>query len=60
MVDVEITFFDTNKGIYASGVYRSDLFSSETIERFMTNLPCALERFATDPQTRIAHHLAPI
>jgi non-ribosomal peptide synthetase component F len=54
MVDVEVTFFDTAKGIYASGVYRADLFTADTMERFMGNLRSAAERFVSNLHAPLA------
>ena len=45
MVDVEVTFFDTDEGIYALGVYRADLFEAETMERLTQDLRLAAEEF---------------
>ena len=49
MVDVETSFFDTEKGIYASGVYRADLFTPQTIERFMDELSLVARQFVQNP-----------
>lgn len=54
MVDVEVTFFDTEEGIYASGVYRADRFSDRTMVRFMRNLRSATEELIGDPQAKIS------
>jgi hypothetical protein len=53
-VDVEVSFFDTAEGIYASGVYRADLFEAGTWERFMHELHSASEEFVRDPRVRVA------
>jgi hypothetical protein len=49
LVDVEITVFDTSQGIYASGVYRADLFTPRTMQRFMESLRSSAEHLAQDP-----------
>lgn len=49
LVDVEITLFDTSQGIYASGAYRADLFTSHTMQRFMEVLRSTAEQLAQDP-----------
>jgi non-ribosomal peptide synthetase component F len=54
MTAVEVTFFDTAEGLYASGSYRADRFTTETMERFMADLRAAAERFVRDPDAPIA------
>ena len=54
MVDVEVTFFDTPRGIYASGVYRADLFSPRTMELFIANLRAAAKDFLYNPEAQVA------
>ena len=53
MTAVEVTFFDTPKGINAFGVYRTDLFTQNSMERFMQDLRTAAEQFVNNPQERI-------
>jgi hypothetical protein len=53
MVAVEVTCFDTSKGIYASGVYRADLFTPETMERFMVELRSTAQQFVRDPLSAV-------
>lgn len=52
-VAVEVTFFDTPGGIYASGVYRADLFAASTMERFMADLRSTAEHFIGHPDARV-------
>jgi hypothetical protein len=54
VVDVEMTFFDTDDGIYALGVYRADLFTADTMERFVTDLRSAAAEFVRDRNASIA------
>lgn len=49
VVAVELSCFDTAEGIYASGVYRADLFMPQTIERFMDELTLVAEQFVQSP-----------
>jgi non-ribosomal peptide synthetase component F len=51
MVDVELTFFDASQGIYASGVYRADLFTQAAMDRFMVYLRSTAEACLRDPDT---------
>lgn len=53
MVNVEMTFFDTPEGIYASGVYRADRFSPAVMEQFVADLRSAAEGFVRDPQALV-------
>jgi hypothetical protein len=52
-VDVEVSFFDTTDGIYASGVYRADRFTSNTMARFMGDLQSAAEQFVRNPHAPV-------
>jgi hypothetical protein len=54
MVDVELTFFDTSQGIYASGVYRADLFTQATMDRFMHQLRTIAAECLQDPDARVS------
>ena len=54
LVDVEITFYDTPQGIYASGVYRADLFTTDTMQRFMEALRETADQLAKDPRVPMA------
>lgn len=54
MVDVEVSFFDTAKGIFASGVYRANRFTPSTMERFMEELHSAVEFFVRNPDALLA------
>jgi hypothetical protein len=51
MVDVELAFYDTSRGIYASGLYRADLFTRAAIDRFMVDLHSMAEACLQDPDT---------
>jgi Condensation domain len=53
MVDVDLTFFDTPQGIYASGVYRADRFSSDTMAEFMSEVQSAARLLVHNPQARL-------
>ena len=53
MVDVDLTFFDTDQGIYAQGVYRADRFLPTTIERLMRTLLSATELFVRNPRSSL-------
>ncbi|HEY6925498.1 MAG TPA: condensation domain-containing protein [Steroidobacteraceae bacterium] len=53
-VAVEISFFDSGQGIYASGVYRADLFSGSTMQRFMQTLRVTAEEFVREPNALVA------
>jgi Condensation domain len=59
MVAVEVTFFDTEQGIYASGAFRADLFAAGAMERFMEELQSAAEEFVRNPHARLAVMPAP-
>lgn len=54
VVAVETTFFDTPRGVFASGVYRSDLFSAPTMERFLGELQATVRQLVRDPSVRIS------
>jgi acyl carrier protein len=54
MVAVEVSFFDTPNGVYASGVYRSDMFSRDTMQRFITELRRASQCFVENPDAQFA------
>jgi hypothetical protein len=54
IVDVDLTFFDTDQGIYAQGVYRADRFAPTTMERLLSNLHCATEFFVRNPASAVA------
>jgi hypothetical protein len=54
MVDVDMTFFDTPKGIYAAGLYRADLFTTDTMDRFVSDLRSAAELFIRRPGAPIS------
>jgi hypothetical protein len=54
MVAVELSVFDTLGGIYASGVYRADLFSPDTMDGFVAELRDVASRCVREPDTGIA------
>jgi Condensation domain len=54
MVDVDITFFDTPKGLYAGGVYRADLFRKATMERLMGDLRSSAAVLLGNPAVSLA------
>ena len=54
MVDVELTFFDTSEGIYASGVYRADLFTQAAMDRFMHELRSTAQECVRHPDVRVS------
>lgn len=54
MVDVDMTFFDTPEGIYAAGLYRADLFTAGTMNRFVSDLRSAAELFIRTPDAPIS------
>ena len=54
MVDVEMTFIDTEDGIHALGVYRADRFSSHVMEEFLQTFQLAVQKFVRDPHSSIA------
>jgi hypothetical protein len=54
MVDMEMSFFDTDRGIYASGVYRADRFTPGTMERLMSELKLTTEQLVQNPDAPIA------
>jgi non-ribosomal peptide synthetase component F len=47
---VELTVFDTKDGVECHGVYRADLFTSDTIAQFIRELRSTAEEFVRDPQ----------
>jgi hypothetical protein len=53
LVAVEVTFFDTAQGIYASGVYRADLFAPNTMESFMEELHSATKELIRTPHSKL-------
>ena len=57
MVDVEVSFFDTDEGIHALGVYRADLFTAEAMERFIQELRSAAAEFVRDRHASIAQDI---
>lgn len=50
--DILLNFQDTDSGISASGFYRADLFSSETMQRFARELQVVAERAVRSPRAR--------
>ena len=53
MATLEITFFDTLQDVYASGVYRTDVFTAERVETFMDQLEVAIALFLRDPRANV-------
>jgi Condensation domain len=45
LTDVQVTFFDTGRGIYLSGVYRADRFVHSTMMRFIDDIRLASIEF---------------
>lgn len=54
MTAAEVTVFDTATGLHAFGSYRTDIFTVDTMGRFMTNLRWAADFFVHNPDARIA------
>jgi hypothetical protein len=54
LVDVEVTFFDTDEGIYALGVYRADRFSGDAMEEFIQELRSAAKEFVQNRDALVA------
>jgi len=54
LVDVEVNFFDAEEGIRACGFYRAELFTSDTIERFLHTVRSAAQQFVQNPNIPLA------
>jgi hypothetical protein len=54
VVSVELTCFDTSSGIYASGVYRADLYTQRAMDEFLHEFQAVAEQVVGNPQAPIA------
>jgi hypothetical protein len=57
--DIALDFLDTDQGIRGWGAYRADLFSRETMQRFVSHFQSIAEQAVRDPQTRLSSFLLP-
>jgi hypothetical protein len=53
ITDIALILFDSVEGICATGTYRADLFTANTIERFVKDLRACLEQVVHSPGDRM-------
>lgn len=58
VVDLEITFFESEGTVNSLAIYRADLFTATTLERLMRAVSRSAKGFATDPRGRPALEIA--
>lgn len=59
LYDIAIFFHDTRKGICGGVGYRTDVFTTDIIERFLSDLRSTAERAVKDPYSHVASAFAP-
>jgi hypothetical protein len=52
LVQIEMNFFETEHGIVASAIYRTDLFAPDFMQRLLEQLRTSAERFVLDQLAR--------
>jgi hypothetical protein len=58
VVDLEITFFESEGTVHSLAIYRADLFTANTMELLMRAVSRSAMRFASDPRGRPALEIA--